>query len=189
MMGAFFILATAATMWQLKRKEQYALAEEQSGQRTANQVIANAGVAAIAGVLCLLFPAYSFVFRLAMASAFSSATADTLSSELGNVYGKQFFNVLSFQKDTRGLDGVISLEGTLAGLTGSILIAFIFMMGWGWQLSYFMIIVVSGTLGNLADSVMGALFERRGWLRNNTVNFLNTLLAAAAACLLYLIFG
>ena len=39
-------------------------------------------------------------------------------------------------------------------------------------------IVLAGTAGNLADSLLGALFERGGILNNNAVNFLNTLTAA-----------
>jgi uncharacterized membrane protein len=33
----------------------------------------------------------------------------------------------------------------------------------------------------LADSYMGALLERRGWLGNDSVNFISTVLAAVVA--------
>jgi uncharacterized membrane protein len=42
-------------------------------------------------------------------------------------------------------------------------------------------LLVAGTAGNLADSVLGATLERRGVLDNNTVNFLNTLTGALVA--------
>ena len=45
-------------------------------------------------------------------------------------------------------------------------------------------ITVAGTIGNLADSVLGATLERAGVLSNDGVNFFNTLTAAlVAGCL------
>jgi uncharacterized membrane protein len=48
-------------------------------------------------------------------------------------------------------------------------------------------IIAAGTAGNLSDSVMGALLERRGVIGNNAVNFLNTLIAALVMLLFYFI--
>jgi uncharacterized protein (TIGR00297 family) len=112
-----------------------------------------------------------------MAGAFSSATADTLSSELGTVYGKKFYNILTFQKDKKGLDGVVSFEGTGIGIAGSAVMATIYCLGAGWSLA-FLWIVIAGTIGNLCDSVLGATVERRQIIGNDVVNFLNTLIGA-----------
>jgi len=49
MMTTFFILGSAATSWKVKWKQQQGLAESEKGTRTAMQVVANAGVAALAG--------------------------------------------------------------------------------------------------------------------------------------------
>ncbi len=147
MMAFFFLAGTAATAWKIKWKQQQNLAENNKGTRTAWQVLANAGVPAIAGLAHLVFPAaegsvnihspdIGTLASLTIAAAFSSATADTLSSELGNIYGRRYFNIISFKKDTRGLDGVISLEGTLCGLAGSTLIAIIYAAGFGWGRHY-----------------------------------------------------
>ncbi len=185
MMGAFFILGTAATSLGIKTKIEKRIAEKDKGQRKASQVIANAGVAAIIGLMVYFFPERLILLHLMMAASFSSATADTLSSELGNVWGRRFYNILSFKKDERGLDGVVSLEGTLAGICGSFVIALIFMIGFGWKVWFCLIILLSGTMGNLSDSLLGAALERKGYLKNDAVNFLNTLIAAVVALVLY----
>jgi uncharacterized protein (TIGR00297 family) len=186
MMTAFFILGSSATSWQHHQKQSFETIQEHKSGRTAGQVLANAGVGAIAGILVLLFPLYTQLWVLMMAASFASATADTLSSELGTVYGRRFFNIITWKPDQRGLDGVISLEGTLIGIGGCIVIAIIYAIGYGWN-SWLIGIMIAGTIGNLADSVLGATLERRGYIGNNTVNFFNTLIAALVMLLIYFI--
>jgi uncharacterized protein (TIGR00297 family) len=185
LIGTFFILGSAASSWKLKSKEAAGLAEENKGRRTAGQVVANAGVAGLAGLLAWLFPSHAGELRLMMAASFASATADTLSSELGNVYGRRFYNIISFRKDTRGLNGVVSMEGTICGFAGSLIIAGIYALEAGWSMDIFWI-CLAGTLGNFADSILGATVERKHYLHNNAVNFLNTLIAAM--CMLLFIY-
>lgn len=186
MMATFFMLGTSATAWKLRYKEQQGLAEVNKGRRKAGQVIANAGIPAILSILILVNPSGTELFSLMIAASFASATSDTLSSELGNVYGKKFYNVLSFKEDVRGLDGVISLEGTFCGILGSIIIAIMYAIGFKWNVDILRIII-AGTIGNLFDSVLGATVERKGYLNNDTVNFLNTAIAALIALLLAII--
>ena len=185
MMTAFFVAGTAATSWQLADKQKLKTADRDHTGRKASQVLANVGVAAAAGALALVLPQppYAALWALAIAACFSSATADTLASELGTVYGRHYYNIITWKPDQRGLDGVVSLEGTLIGLLGSSIIALIYAsgFGWSWQVA---ILVLTGTAGNLADSVLGAVLERNGLLKNDAVNFLSTLVAAAVAVLL-----
>lgn len=182
MLASFFILGTAATSFHAKQKQALKIAEENKGERTAGQVIANAGVAGICSLLAWQFLQQASIFQLMIAGSFSAATADTLSSELGNIYGRRYYNILSFKKDQRGLNGVVSLEGTLCGIVGSIIIASIYAIGFGWNKT-FLWIIIAGTIGNFADSLLGATLERQGYLGNNAVNFLNTL-TGAVVCLL-----
>lgn len=188
MIGLFFILGTIATSWKINIKEKLGAAEINKGKRTAGQVIANGSVAGILGLISWLSPQQQGgLFQLMMSAALASATADTLSSELGTVYGKRFYNILSFQTDKRGENGVVSIEGFLFGIVGSMLIAFVYAVGFGWSVHVGWI-VIAGTLGNVADSILGATLERKGYLKNDSVNLINTFVGAIAALALSKLF-
>jgi uncharacterized protein (TIGR00297 family) len=164
----FFILSVLAT------RHKRALKGKAHGEmRDAWQVLANGGVAAGLGLLAMTDVPHKSLYEIMIASSLAAAIADTLSSELGVVYGKRTFNILTLKKDVRGLDGVISIEGTLIGAAGACIIAAIYR----WDMSLW-IIALSGILGNVADSVLGATLERKGIIGNNMVNFLNTLTGA-----------
>jgi uncharacterized protein (TIGR00297 family) len=180
MLATFFVLGTTATSWGLRQKRALGIAEKNKGRRTSGQVLANAGVSAVLALSVLVFPTYADWLLLMIAGSLASATADTMSSELGNVYGKRFYNILTFRKDQRGLDGVISLEGTIVGIAGSFFTAGIYAFATH-SAEMLLIIVVAGTIGNISDSVLGASLERKNYLGNNAVNFINTGIAAIAA--------
>lgn len=184
MIATFFVLGTGATSWGVSVKQKLGLAERDKGRRTSGQVAANAGAAAILGLLAMFYAEHADLFRFMMAAGIASAAADTLSSELGNVYGRNFYNIITLKKDTRGLDGVISLEGTLIGVFGSVIIALVFALFYQFNI-LFLFIIFAGTFGNLSDSILGATLERKGYLSNNAVNLLNTAIAALFSMLLF----
>lgn len=183
LLALFFGLGTAATSWKKAEKRQLGLAEPHESRRTAGQVLANAGVAGLLGLVGWLLSAQAPLALLMMAGAFAAATADTMSSELGNVYGRRYYNILTLRPDVRGENGVVSAEGTLLGLAGSALVAGAYCVSEGWGAAFGWLLV-AGTAGNVADSLLGATLERRGYLTNNTVNFINTLVGAATAAAL-----
>jgi uncharacterized protein (TIGR00297 family) len=187
MLGSFFLLGTSATAWQSNTKNKLGIAEKGHGQRTMGQVLANGGVAGLLGLLAIWNAENLSLWAIMTAGSLSAATADTLSSELGSLYGKRFYNCITFKKDQRGLDGVISVEGVLIGIVGSALIAVVYSAGFGWTVTKLLIVIGAGTIGNLADSVLGATLERKEILQNNMVNFLNTMVGALAAMALFMI--
>jgi uncharacterized protein (TIGR00297 family) len=190
MLTIFFVMGTAATG--LNRPipgSSASITTDGSGStyqptRRPGQVIANAGVAAITGFLMVVVPSQKALFHVMMAGSMAAAAADTLSSELGMAYGSKFYNICTMRPDKKGLDGVISVEGMLFGLAGSTAIAIIYAIGNQWNLRFF-IIVVAGTIGNLADSFLGATLERRRLISNDLVNMLNTFIAAIAAAIFF----
>ena len=184
MLVAFFLVGTLATGWKKREKHRFKAASDRSVKRNAGQVLANGGIPALLGLLILWIPHHTGLLKLMMAAALSSAMADTLSSEFGMLYGRWFFNILTFRKERKGLDGVISITGLLFGIAGSAVIAFIYSLSFG---RTFWLIIFAGAIGNMADSILGAMFERRGVIGNNTVNFLNTLIAALAIWLCHIL--
>lgn len=183
LIGGFFGLGTAASVWKLRQKSRWGVAEARNARRGWRNVIGNAGAAAAIALIVLGWPEHTSVGGLLIAACFAAALSDTWSSEFGNVYGSRFYQVLSGKPGERGRDGVVSGEGSLAGLAGSVLIAILY--GWfhGWG-SAVAIIAFAGLMGNLTDSVLGATLERSGRLNNHSVNFLATLSAALLALLL-----
>jgi uncharacterized protein (TIGR00297 family) len=184
MLGAFFILGTVSTSWKKELKREVGGNEAHPQRRTTGQVLANGGMAAVLGVLALIDAAHADLYRLLLAVSLASATADTLSSELGMVYGKRFYNILSRKKEAKGLDGVVSLEGTLIGVAGALVIGLIYAAGHGIGKGL-LVIVVAGTIGNLTDSFLGATLERKQYINNDWVNFMNTVFAVLFAWVCY----
>ncbi|UYQ95818.1 DUF92 domain-containing protein [Chitinophaga horti] len=181
LLGVFFVLGVGATGHKKKKK-----AEMMMGARTAGQVFANGGFAAIMGALAWWYAPTWTIFDLMLAASLAAATADTLSSELGMVYGRRFFNILSFKREMPGPDGVISLEGTLIGAAGAAIIAGTYSLAG--TPDVFWPVLLGGVGGNIVDSLLGASLERRGWIGNNVVNFLNTTAGGLIAWGLFTIF-
>ena len=149
----FFVLGSLASAFKLSVKERKGLAERNKGKRSVTNALANGLVATLAGLGAWLFPVYSVLWHIALAAAFASATSDTLSSEIGNVLGSRFYHILTFKRFNAGPDGIISLEGSLAGVLGSLLIALPYIIvtqdNWG-----FIVVFFAGIVGNLSDSLL-----------------------------------
>jgi len=174
LLAAFVVAGTAATRLGYGRKAALGIAQEAGGRRGARHVLANLSVPAVAALFAATTtwaPAYLLVFTGALATA----TADTLGSELGQLWGRRAFLPTTFARVPPGTDGAISLEGTLAGLAGAASIA-----GLGWAMGFFgavgaLAVTAAAFLGTLIESFLGVTLERRGLLDNEALNFLNTL--------------
>jgi uncharacterized protein (TIGR00297 family) len=182
MLMFFFLLSVLATAHRKDLKHKINTVHIQTNGRTAGQVFANGGMVLICSWLVILNGVNKEIYQIMMAGSLASALADTLSSELGMVYGKRYFNILTLKRDINGLDGVVSIEGFAIGTTGAVLTGIIA----AGLTKDAIIITLAGTAGNLADSLLGASVERKGIIGNNLVNFLNTVFAAGVALLLFI---
>ncbi|MEM6261017.1 MAG: DUF92 domain-containing protein [Bacteroidota bacterium] len=180
LMFTFFVLGSLASRFRKSEKINAGLEQENAGKRTLINALANGGIAGLCGLVAWIVPEHQSEFVVAMTASITSALGDTCSSELGNVWGKRYIHIFTFKADQRGKDGVISLEGSLAGISGSLFIALMFG-GPSW-----LIIWVAGILGNVMDSLLGGSFQQKGLLDNDLVNLLSTLFAALIAYFFYL---
>jgi uncharacterized protein (TIGR00297 family) len=188
---AVFVLSLLATRVGREQKERLGTAERRQG-RTAAQVAANLGVAAIAcGELTQSWLAGSgwfprnpqspmLLFAVGLA-ALAEAAADTVSSEIGQVLGGQPRMITTLRAVEPGADGAISLIGTLAGVAAAVLVSLAGTLALGGDRTMLAIGCAGGVFGLFFDSLLGATFERRGWLNNDAVNVLSTACAAGFA--------
>lgn len=171
-----FAVTLAATRAGKSRK--HALkAEEAPGGRTAAQVMANLG---IAGLITVAAPETWPVLAVA---ALAEAAADTCSSEVGMAYPGKTVLLTSWKPVSPGVDGGVSLRGTLAAVIAAALISGAAVALKLVPQHFTLAIIYAGLLGSLVDSLIGALLERRGMLSNDVVNLLST---AAAVGIMWL---
>lgn len=161
---ALFLLTFLATRFGRSKKESQRLAEGRKG-RSASQIVANLGVAALCAAAG---------WHGGCIAALAEAAADTVSSEIGQAVGGQAWMITTGRRVAAGTDGGVSLAGTVAGTLAAALVAVIGTIHRGPWMDVF----VAACAGLAFDSLLGATVERRGWLGNDLVNFSSTLFAA-----------
>ncbi|HET7294749.1 MAG TPA: DUF92 domain-containing protein [Vicinamibacteria bacterium] len=184
LMVAFFVIGSAVTKMGYRIKAARGIAQERGGARGWRNAWANGGVPALLALLAGVAPeGLRGLFVLAYAASVATAAADTCSSETGKAYGRRTFLITTFRPVPPGTEGAVSLEGTLGGLGGGFAIAAVGAAAGLYQWPAAAVVGVAGLLGSLAESVVGTVAERRGWLDNDQLNALNTAIGAGFAAL------
>jgi uncharacterized protein (TIGR00297 family) len=197
-----FVLTFLATRAGRRVKAEAGLAEKRHGRSSA-QVIANVSIAGLVvsglgfelvtggGVCCgggyyrvWVWPTMMMMCLAAMVEA----TADTVSSEIGQAFGGRPVMLLTLERVDPGADGAVTLLGSLAGIMGGTFVAAVGMWALRLRPSQAAIALFAGICGLFFDSFLGATVERRGWIGNDLVNFISTLFAAALAAVVYRFF-
>ncbi len=176
-LAGMLVLTLGASRIGKARKQMQGTAEKHG--RTAAQVAANLGAAALAG--SLIDSQGMLLAQIAFTAALGEATADTLASEIGQLSSRPPRLLLTWRPAPAGTDGAITAMGTFAGVCGATAIALV--CRWCFHLSWAHAAVgASGAVfGLFFDSLLGQLLERRGMLNNDAVNFFSTLAAAVLA--------
>ena len=189
-MVAFFVVGSVATRLGYRVKAARGIAQEKGGARGWRNAWANGGVPALLALFAgLTPPGLRELYALAYAAAVATAAADTCSSEIGKAYGRRTFLITTLRPVPPGTEGAVSLEGTLAGAAGALLIASVAasLSLYPWALA--VLVALAGLLGSLAESVIGTVAERKGWLDNDLLNALNTALGAGIVVLFARLFA
>jgi len=201
----YFLIGSGVTRIGMAQKEAEGIAEKRSGARGPENVWGSALTGALcalgigiinSGILELntqsLVPSDALsllkcpqsLLLLGYVASFSTKLSDTTASEVGKAYGKRTFLITTLQPVSRGTEGAVSLEGTLAGVVASVAIA---LVGWGVGLIDLLGVawcVLAAFIATNLESVIGATLQSKyTWLTNEVVNIFNTLIGAIAAIL------
>lgn len=185
----YFLVGSGVTRVGMAQKEAAGIAEKRSGARGPENVWGSAltGTLCALGTLVVGVP-YRSLLLLGYVASLSTKLSDTTASEVGKAYGKRTFLITTLQPVARGTEGAVSLEGTLAGIAGSIAIA---LIGWGVgliDLTGVAFCALAAFIGTNLESVIGATLQSKfDWMTNELVNFINTLIGAIAAVLIALV--
>lgn len=205
LLGAFFATSSLFSKYKAAMKVQMEEKLAKGSTRDWRQVFANGGIAAVCSIL------YSFshhpIWLLGFAISIASANSDTWASEIGSLSSKQPMYIRTLKPVERGTSGAISLLGSLAALSGSLLIAALSWILFPVEFPAAALIFLFGYIGNVIDTVLGAFIQQNyqcvvcglktekkehceqptvkvkgvPLIDNDTVNFLSGLLAVLLA--------
>ncbi len=182
----FVAVSYAATRLGYEVKRRRRVHEPRKGRRGIRNVLANGATPTLiaAGGLFVDDAILAFPF----ATAIAVAAADTLASELG-VFADDARLITDPSKSVPpGTNGGVSIAGTVASVTGALMVAVVahLLIPLAWHLVG--LVVVLGLVGSLLDSVLGATWEGdpgrpQGPLTKNDVNFISITIPAMVALL------
>lgn len=199
----FLVVGSLVTKVGRKEKERLGIAEKRGGARGPENLWGAAGMAAIcaacafvvglfggAGDGDIMIKAVYRVLVVGYVAAMGTKMSDTLGSEIGKAFGTTTYLVTTFEVVEKGREGGVSLEGTLAGLIGSVVVGVYGMMagllmGW-WDVG---IVVVGAFVGTTVESFIGAAVQERWGWSNEFVNFVNTAVGATVGMVLRLLYA
>lgn len=182
----YFLAGSGVTKIGMTEKEAAGIAEKRSGARGPENVWGSALVGTICALGYWLLPGeFKPLLALGYVASFSTKLSDTTATEIGKAFGQRTFLITTLKPVPRGTEGAISLEGTLAGIAGSIAIALV-----GWAVGLISLIgvglcAIAAFVATTIESLIGATIEGKlPGLTHDVVNVLNTLIGAIVAILL-----
>lgn len=182
----FFVSSSLLSRLWGKQKRSLEEKFSKGHQRDAWQVLANGGLAGGMALLHAFIP-HSPLPWVGFIAALAAANADTWATELGALSPVSPRLITTLRPVERGTSGGVSLLGTLAALSGAVLLALVGVLFWngfilpipagvpfvlvdllggvpvlsppGGAGLWFMIFSLSGLAGSLVDSLLGATVQ------------------------------
>jgi uncharacterized protein (TIGR00297 family) len=186
--ATFFVLGSAATRLGRDRKETRGVAQTEGGRRGASHALANGGVAVLLTVAAPMVDRGS-AYLIGTCAALATAAFDTVSTEIGQAWGRWTVSPLSGRRVKPGTPGGVSPEGTVAGLGAALVVAAVAVAMHVAPAAAAGAILAGASLGAIGESVAGAIPAVRERLDGGTLNLLNTAVGAGAAMILVRVSG
>jgi len=186
----YLIGGSAVTKVRKKKKEALGIAESQSrgGARGPENVWGAAATAAVCALSTLRWPASSVLLRVGFVASLATKLSDTFASEIGKAYGTKTYKITTLRECKPGEEGGVSLEGTVAGVGGSILLtAYAYAVSVVGSRAVVPCLLAAFIATNI-ESVIGAVAQG-GWLTNEVVNFIMTVIGACVGVALAVTLG
>ena len=184
----YLLLGTLVTKIGFKNKVSRGIAEARGGQRGPENVWGSAATGCSLALCSCIWPEHLIALMVGFASSFTAKLSDTFSSEIGKRFGKRTFLITTLKAVAPGTEGAISIEGSLAGLLGSLIMTIVMIkLSIVSGLSVAFIVLLSGYLATILESFIGAALQNKiEWMTNELVNSIQTSIAAIISIFLYL---
>lgn len=169
----FYLMGGAFTRYGYSYKHSLGIAQEKCGVRGYKNVYSNSLVPLVAALCYGIYG--NEIFFYAFLGAVATANGDTLASEIGETSRSRPRMITTLKPVDPGVDGGVTSLGEMASLAGAAAIGLVAVAIDMAGVNGFLIAMMSGFLGSNFDSLMGAVFQRRGLLTNNGVNLVATL--------------
>jgi uncharacterized protein (TIGR00297 family) len=185
----FAVVSHFATKAFFQLKKSRKLQEGVAGERKISNVV-YAGIIAIfissANFTSIITRFPSFHYFTLFAASISVIASDTFASELG-VIDRRVYMITTLKRTTPGINGGVSPYGEISAMLGALIVAVSFGILRGGPLDWFYSLIVfsAGFFGCQIDSVLGALFENRGYIGKGTVNMLASLAGVLLSILIF----
>tara|TARA_B100001029_G_scaffold143532_1_gene123357 strand:- start:357 stop:1103 length:747 start_codon:yes stop_codon:yes gene_type:complete len=185
----YLLLGTLVTKIGYKNKASRGIAEARGGQRGPENVWGSAATGCSLALFSCIWPDHLTLFMVGFAASFSAKLSDTFSSEIGKRFGKRTFLITTLKAVAPGTEGAISIEGSVAGLLGSLMMTIVMIkLSIISGLSIAFIVLLSGYLATILESFIGASVQDKiDWMTNELVNSIQTSIAAIISIFLCLI--
>ncbi len=192
-MFIYFILGSVVTKIKIDEKEKLGIAEKNNGARGPENVAGSSLVGLIC--ICLLFLNNNYysvlddkLLLIGYVGSIATKLGDTFSSEIGKAFGNNCFLITNFEPVKKGTEGAISIEGTLAGILGNIIIAYYSLSIDLIPYNSLLLIIISSFVATTIESYLGAIIQgKKKWISNEFINFINTLTGCILSIISYFI--
>ena len=182
----FLLVGSAATWLGYRRKHAAGVAERKGGRRGAAEVAGKGGVLFFFAVTAVVNERLSGTGAVwwAVVAILAAATADTLGTEIGSLYGRRAWTLWPLRQAPPGTPGAVSVPGLLAALGGA---AMMTAIGGGlgllfavhpWRLG--LVCTGAAFVATMVESLLPRLGETSHLGKNLAVTLLAPLLVLAA---------